>query len=169
MLYREAIKFGLVGALAFVVDVGVMNLLRATVLEDKPTTAKVISASVATIVAWIGNRAWTFRHRRNRRMHHEALLFFLTNGVEDQWADPPGQFDLLRAADPVYRLLGAGGLEAGESPRLGEASFGRLGYYLRAGGHVTDPEYWKVFLDFADRHLKPGGGAAPSAKPASKS
>jgi putative flippase GtrA len=81
MLYREAIKFGLVGALAFVVDVGVMNLLRATVLEDKPTTAKVISASVATIVAWIGNRAWTFRHRRNRRMHHEALLFFLTNGV----------------------------------------------------------------------------------------
>ena len=81
MLYREAIKFGVVGAVAFVVDVGVMNLLRATVLEDKPTTAKVISASVATIVAWVGNRAWTFRHRRNRRMHHEALLFVLTNGV----------------------------------------------------------------------------------------
>lgn len=81
MLYREAIKFGVVGALAFVIDVGLMNLLRATVLEDKPTTAKIISASVATVFAWIGNRAWTFRHRRSRRMHHEALLFFLTNGV----------------------------------------------------------------------------------------
>ena len=81
MLYREAIKFGLVGAVAFVVDVGLMNLLRATVLEDKPTTAKVVSASVATGVAWLGNRSWTFRHRRSRRMHHEALLFFLTNGV----------------------------------------------------------------------------------------
>ena len=81
MLYREAIKFGVVGALAFVIDVGLMNLLRATVLEDKPTTAKIISASVATVFAWIGNRAWTFRHRHSRPVHHEALLFFVTNGV----------------------------------------------------------------------------------------
>ena len=81
LLYREAIKFGVVGAVAFVVDVGLMNLLRATVLEDKPTTAKVISASVATLVAWLGNRSWTFRHRHNRPVAHEAMLFFLTNGV----------------------------------------------------------------------------------------
>jgi putative flippase GtrA len=81
ILYREAIKFGVVGAVAFVVDVGLMNLLRHTIMEDKPTTAKVISASVATLVAWIGNRAWTFRHRHSRPVHHEALLFFVTNGV----------------------------------------------------------------------------------------
>lgn len=81
VLYREAIKFGVVGAVAFVVDVGLMNLLRATVLEDKPTTAKVISASVATVVAWLGNRSWTFRHRHSRPVHHEALLFFFTNGI----------------------------------------------------------------------------------------
>jgi putative flippase GtrA len=81
VLYREAIKFGVVGAVAFVVDVGLMNLLRATVLEDKPTTAKVISASVATLVAWLGNRSWTFRHRSTRPVHHEAFLFFATNGV----------------------------------------------------------------------------------------
>jgi putative flippase GtrA len=81
VLYREAIKFGVVGAVAFVVDVGLMNLLRATVLEDKPTTAKVISASVATVVAWLGNRSWTFRHRHSRPVHHEALLFFATNGI----------------------------------------------------------------------------------------
>ena len=66
ILYREAIKFGVVGAFAFVVDVGLMNLLRQTVMEDKPTTAKIISASVATLVAWLGNRAWTFRHRHSR-------------------------------------------------------------------------------------------------------
>ncbi len=81
VLVREAIKFGVVGAVAFVVDVGVMNLLRHTVMEDKPTTAKVVSASVATVVAWVGNRSWTFRHRRNRAVHHEALLFFVTNGI----------------------------------------------------------------------------------------
>lgn len=81
VLYREMIKFGLVGAAAFVVDVGVMNLLRQTVMEDKPTAAKIVSATVATAVAWLGNRSWTFRHRRNRPAHHEAGLFALTNGI----------------------------------------------------------------------------------------
>src|SRR5205085_5634423 len=28
-----------------------------------------------------------------------------SNAVEDQWANPDGQFDVLKAADPVYRLL----------------------------------------------------------------
>lgn len=81
MLYREIIKFGVVGAVSFVVDVGLMNVLRQTVMEDKPTGAKLVSASVATAVAWVGNRTWTFRHRRNRPAHHEAALFVLTNGV----------------------------------------------------------------------------------------
>jgi putative flippase GtrA len=80
-IWREILKFGIVGAIAFVVDVGVMNLLRHTVMTDKPTTAKIVSASVATVVAWIGNREWTFRHRRNRAPHHEFSLFVLTNGV----------------------------------------------------------------------------------------
>ena len=88
VLYREMIKFGIVGAVAFVIDLGLFNILRATVLSgygngplSRAVVATVISAAVATCVAWIGNRAWTFRHRRNRPVHHEALLFALTNGV----------------------------------------------------------------------------------------
>lgn len=80
-LWREIVKFGIIGALAFVIDVGVMNLLRHTVLEDKPTTAKVVSASIATVFAWLGNRQWTFRHRRNRSAPHEFTLFVVTNAV----------------------------------------------------------------------------------------
>ena len=81
VLYREAIKFGVIGLVAFVIDMGTFNLLRHTVLQDKPTAAVIISASVATVFAWVGNRAWTFRHRRNRPAHHEAALFAGTNGV----------------------------------------------------------------------------------------
>lgn len=88
VLYREMIKFGVVGAVAFVIDIGGFNLLRATVLQGEGTRilsnaviATIISALVATCVAWVGNRMWTFRHRRNRPVHHEALLFALTNGV----------------------------------------------------------------------------------------
>lgn len=79
VVYREILKFGIIGAISFVIDVGVMNLLRHTVLEDKPSTAKVISATLATLFAWVGNRTWTFRHRRSRPMHHEVALFFVTN------------------------------------------------------------------------------------------
>lgn len=79
VVYREILKFGIIGGCAFVIDVGVMNLLRHTVLEDKPSTAKVISATLATLFAWAGNRTWTFRHRRSRPMHHEVALFFVTN------------------------------------------------------------------------------------------
>jgi putative flippase GtrA len=81
VLYREMIKFGLVGALAFVVDIGLANLLWHTVLEDRVTTGKILSGVAATTVAWIGNRQWTFRRRRNRPVHHEVVWFFAVNGV----------------------------------------------------------------------------------------
>ncbi len=81
-IWREVLKFGIVGAIAFVVDVGVMNLLRNTVMtRTSPRRRRSSRPSVATVFAWIGNRQWTFRHRRNRAAHHEFSLFVLTNGV----------------------------------------------------------------------------------------
>jgi hypothetical protein len=77
-----------------------------------------------------------------------------TNGILDQWANPAGQFDMLKAADPVYRLLGAGGLDATEMPPIGTPSMGTLGYCIREGSHTCNVDYWNVILDFADRHFK---------------
>ena len=77
-----------------------------------------------------------------------------TNGVEDQWANPNGQFTMMQAASPVYRLLGAEGVRATEMPPLGTLVDSTLGYFFRAGPHVSDPEYWKIFLDFADKNLR---------------
>jgi putative flippase GtrA len=83
ILVREVIKFGLVGAVAFVVDIGLFNLLRFVggegPLYDRPLTAKVISVSAATLVAWLGNRYWTFRHRRRAAAAHELALFVVFN------------------------------------------------------------------------------------------
>ena len=75
------------------------------------------------------------------------------NASEDQWANPDGQFTILQAADPVYRLLGVEGLAAPEKPPLGKLSAGRLGYWERSGKHEMKAEDWKVFLDFAKKHL----------------
>jgi len=46
VIYREMIKFGVVGLIAFIIDIGLANLLWHTVLSDKVTTAKIISGAV---------------------------------------------------------------------------------------------------------------------------
>jgi putative flippase GtrA len=81
VIYREMIKFGVVGLIAFIIDIGLANLLWHTVLSDKVTTAKIISGAVATLFAWFGNRQWTFRRRRSRPAHHEVALFFGVNAI----------------------------------------------------------------------------------------
>lgn len=95
VLVREMLKFGLVGAVAFVIDLGGYNLLvfgphllgmfgeqsTTGVLHDRPLTARIIAAAVATVVAWLGNRLWTFRHRRNRQAGQELALFVFFNIV----------------------------------------------------------------------------------------
>ncbi len=79
------------------------------------------------------------------------LLF--TNAVEDPWANPEGQFEVLKAAEPVYKLLGAGGLDAATMPDVGKLIDSRLGYFIRGGKHAMTREDWKVFLDYADKQL----------------
>ncbi len=76
-----------------------------------------------------------------------------SNATEDTWANPAGQFEVLRAADPVYRFLGVEGLEAKEMPEPGKLVASRLGYYIRPGKHSMTRGDWKVFLDYADRNL----------------
>ena len=49
---------------------------------------------------------------------------------EDQWSNPAGQFEVLQAADPVYRLLGTEGLEVKQAPPLRQLVNSPLGYYL---------------------------------------
>ena len=80
----ELVRFGFVGGLAFVVDAGLFNLLRfgpGEVLGHKPLTAKVVSVAVATVVAWLGNRYWTFAARRTGNRRREFVAFAVANVV----------------------------------------------------------------------------------------
>jgi putative flippase GtrA len=78
--HRELLKFGIVGATTFIIDNAIWFVLKFTVLEDKPITAKAIAVIIATIVSYVLNREWSFRTRGGRERHHEAALFFLISG-----------------------------------------------------------------------------------------
>jgi dienelactone hydrolase len=78
-----------------------------------------------------------------------AVLF--SAAQDDQWANPAGQFDVLRAAESVYQLLGVPGLETAQVPPLRQLVGNRLGYYIREGKHSMTADDWRVFMDFADR------------------
>lgn len=78
-LTKKLAKFGTVGILAFITDIGLFNLLNETI--DKPLTAKIISVTCATIVAFIGNRQWTFKHAEKHHPMKEYALFFILNAI----------------------------------------------------------------------------------------
>jgi putative flippase GtrA len=79
-LLTQFARFGVVGAVGLVVDLGIFNLLRVTVLSPEnlhegPFIAKVISTTVAIGCNWIGNRHWTFREHRGRQLFREGVEF----------------------------------------------------------------------------------------------
>ncbi|MGH3981054.1 MAG: GtrA family protein [Pseudonocardiaceae bacterium] len=79
--HRELVKFALVGGTTYVVDTVIFIILKTTVLEPKPVTAKIVAVLVATIVSYVLNREWSFRTRGGRERHHEAALFFAVCGI----------------------------------------------------------------------------------------
>lgn len=79
---RELVQFGMVGAAAFVVDMGLFNLLQhgpLGVLAGHPNTANIVSATIATIFSWVANRLWTYRGRTQDNVAREAFLFAFAN------------------------------------------------------------------------------------------
>jgi putative flippase GtrA len=79
-LIHEAAKFGVVGAIAFVVTTVGTNLLHFQAGLG-PLTSNVIATIVATFVSYAGNRYWTFRHREGSTVPREYMVFFVLNGI----------------------------------------------------------------------------------------
>lgn len=87
VLVREAAKFGVVGLVAFIIDTVLYNVFVFGVpggdgtgpMHDIPLRAKIAATSIAMVVAWLGNRYWTFRHRRRTAMAHEFVLYVWFN------------------------------------------------------------------------------------------
>jgi putative flippase GtrA len=80
LLLRELGAFGVVGAVAFAIDLGVFQVLYAHAGVGA-VTAKALSTLVSVTVAYVGHRFWSFSHRDSTRTGRGYLLFALINGA----------------------------------------------------------------------------------------
>ena len=85
-LAKQVLGFIGVGAIGFLVDVGVFNLLRQTLLSPDHVhggtiLAKVVSVALAIAANWLGNRYWTFRDARRADVAREATEFVVASAA----------------------------------------------------------------------------------------
>ena len=74
----EAARFLVVGGIATVVDVGAFNVLHVA-LGVGPLTSKVVSTVLGGVVAFVGNRQWSFGAGTEGRLHRQAVAFALVS------------------------------------------------------------------------------------------
>jgi putative flippase GtrA len=76
-LIHEGGKFLVVGGIGTVVTFVVANGLNS-IGKYKAVT---IATIVATVVTYLGNRYWTFKHRESKGTTRDTVMFFLLNAV----------------------------------------------------------------------------------------
>ncbi|KQO01837.1 MULTISPECIES: GtrA family protein [unclassified Arthrobacter] len=81
LFWREVAKFGAVGGVAFVIDNGLYWYLIHGPMSGSEVKARFVSAGVATIFAWVANRYWTFRRRRQPNAARELVMFVFINVI----------------------------------------------------------------------------------------
>jgi putative flippase GtrA len=79
-LIPELLKFGVVGGIGAVIDLGGAAVLHGE-FHVEALAAKAISTIIATLVTYLGSRFWTFKHRENQALGRELALFIVLNVI----------------------------------------------------------------------------------------
>lgn len=112
-LLVEVFRFLSVGGVAYIVDVGVSNLLVygffgiPALMPGSPLKAKIISTVLSIIVAWLGNKLWTYGDRDSGSNVRGFVMFVVVNAIGMVIAVAPLGFTwyVLGLRDPVsYNL-----------------------------------------------------------------
>ena len=78
-IIHEFAKFGIIG----VIGLAITNIGYALLHSHGvgPVTSTTIATIIATAVAYVGNRYWSFRHRERTSVPREGTIFFVLNGI----------------------------------------------------------------------------------------
>lgn len=79
---------------------------------------------------------------------------YLSDAIEDDWADPHKAFEAAVMAGEVYRVLGRTGLCSEEFPEVHHPLLnGDIAYHVRTGGHGLLQYDWEQYLKFLSRYF----------------
>lgn len=120
-----------------------------------------VEAITTTFPHWFARNFERYANREDALPVDQHMLLalvaprplYVASAALDLWSDPRGEFLAARAAEPVYRLLGAGGLDSHRMPEIDQPTGNVLAYHVRSGGHDLSRWDWLQYLAFADRHL----------------
>ena len=108
-------------------------------------------------------KTYNFRISRLPVDQHELLALvaprglLLTAAKSYAWAGYRSSHKAMREADAVFKLLGAPGMAGNgiikEGEKITRQNATGLTQYRRQKGHSLDPEYWKVFVDYAESYF----------------
>lgn len=73
-------------------------------------------------------------------------MVYVASAVEDEWADPKGEFLAAKHAGPVYELLGKKGLGVEEQPGLNSPVGDSVRYHIRDGIHDVTAYDWEQYI-----------------------
>lgn len=80
---------------------------------------------------------------------------YLSDAIEDEWADPHKAFEAALLAGEAYRLLGKKGLCSETFPDVCQPLLdGDIAYHVRSGGHGILPYDWEQYLQFLDKYFQ---------------
>jgi putative flippase GtrA len=80
-LVTELGKFGAVGAVNYILDLLIFNLLLFTIFDHLPIAAKAGSAVVAATSSYFMNRHWTWRDRARTGTGRELATFLAMSAI----------------------------------------------------------------------------------------
>lgn len=130
-IIHEFGKFGIVGAICYVIDVTVFNVC-LVVFGLAWFPSLVVSTVIAASLAFVGNRFWTWRDRERNALHREYGLYFGFNlvGLLISAGVLLLSHDVLGSTWPVFQTTLADNI-AGKVVGVGLASTFRFWAYRR--------------------------------------
>jgi hypothetical protein len=120
-----------------------------------------VEAITTTFPHWFSRNFERYANREDALPVDQHMLLalvaprplYVASAALDLWSDPRGEFLAAKAAEPVYGLHGAAGLDADRMPEVDQPTGNVLAYHVRTGGHDLSRWDWLQYLAFADRHL----------------
>lgn len=87
-LIHEIAKFGIIGAVAFALTIGLSNGFHFG-LNLGPLTSFSLATAIAAVLSYFANRHWTWRHKDNTGVRRELPLFLVLSFVGLAISDVP--------------------------------------------------------------------------------